>query len=65
MIGKLLQSVRRLTMKIYKVLSARNRGAIVSHEDDKLKYERMERLLLQQRIRTMDVEIDNIGRRRK
>jgi hypothetical protein len=52
-------------MKVYKVLSARNRGAIVSHEDDKLKYERMERLLLQQRIRTMDVEIDNIGRRRK
>jgi hypothetical protein len=58
----IMQGMKRLFMKIGRIFSAPTRVTTDS-EREKLKQERMERKILNHRIRTMDMEIDNIGRR--
>lgn len=58
----IMQEMKRLLMKLGHIFSAPIQKTTDS-ERDKLKEERLERKILNHRIRTMDMEIDNIGRR--
>lgn len=58
----IMQEMKRLLMKISHIFSAPTR-ITTNSEKDKLKEERLERKILNHRIKTMDMEIDNIGRR--